>query len=177
MTLNLTSYGAELFVHPIILIIIFVCMIADIKTKQVPHKYLLFLMILSCGIALANSIYSPVIFFVLLYPASDLPERFIQVLVIGSLALLAVLLQPELWMITLSILGLWLLWEFGAMGGADMKLIASTIFIANTPIVLIPMFLIGGIQGLIALVQKKKEIPFVVSIFFGFLFYTFTSTM
>ena len=166
-----------MFVHLIILIILFLCMIDDAKTKQVSHKYLLFLMILSCGIALVNSLYSPVILFVLLFPASDLPERFIRILFIGSLAIITTLLQPTLWMMTLSILGLWLLWEFGGMGGADMKLMASTIFIANTPFVLLPMFLIGGVQGLIASVRKKKEIPFVVSIFFGFLFFTFTLTM
>ena len=166
-----------MFVHLIILFILFICMIADTKTKQVPHKYLLFLLILSFVFALTNSLYSPVIFFVLLFPASELPERFIRVLVIGSLAIIATFLQPAMWMTTLSILGLWLLWEFGGMGGADMKLMASTVFIANTPFILLPMFLIGGVQGLIALVQKKKEIPFVVSIFFGFLFFAFTSTM
>ena len=152
-------------------------MISDIKGHLVPHRLLLTMMVLSIGIALVNSIYSPVIFFALLFPASDLPERFIRVLVIGPLAIIATLLQPALWMMTLSILGLWVLWEFGGIGGADMKLMASVVFIANTPIVLLPMFLIGGIQGLIALFQKKKEIPFVVSIFFVFLIYTFTLTM
>lgn len=166
-----------MIIHLITLLILLSCMIADVRTHRVPNMFLLFLMVLSIGFRLSRSLDSVVIFFVLLFPASDLPKRFIRVLVIGSLAIIATLLQPALWMMILSILGLWLLWEFGGMGGADMKLMASIIFIANTPIVLIPMFLIGGIQGLIAFFQEKREIPFVVSIFFGYLFYTFTSTM
>jgi Flp pilus assembly protein protease CpaA len=166
-----------LTIHLIILFILFICMISDLMANEVSNKIQFLLVIISIAFALINSLYSPVIFFVFLFPISDVHKRSIRVSLIGFLALIAILFQPAIWMITLSILGLWLLWEFGAMGGADMKLMASTIFIANTPLVLLPMFLVGGIQGLIALFQKKNEIPFVVSIFFGFLFYTFTSTM
>ena len=166
-----------MIIHLITLLILLSCMIADVRTHRVPNMFLLLLMVLSIGYGFSRSLYSPVIFFVLLFPISDLGKRSIRILVAIVLALIAILLQPAMWMVTLSILGLWLLWEFRTMGGADMKLMASTIFIANTPIVLLPMFLIGGIQGLIALFQRKKDIPFVFSIFFGFLFYTFTLIM
>jgi hypothetical protein len=49
-------------------------------------------------------------------------------------------------------------------------LIAATLVFGN-PIVLIPIAVSGGIQGVIASLQKKRDIPFVVSIFCGTLLF------
>ena len=64
-----------------------------------------------------------------------------------------------------------MLWEFEVIGGADAKLLIATLFVFNNPIVLIFISIVGGVQGVIAALKKKKEIPFVVSFFCGtFLF-------
>jgi Flp pilus assembly protein protease CpaA len=63
------------------------------------------------------------------------------------------------------------LWEFGILGGADVKLLIAATLVLGNPIVLIPIAVSGGIQGIIASLQKKREIPFVASIFCGTLLF------
>jgi Flp pilus assembly protein protease CpaA len=74
-------------------------------------------------------------------------------------------------MICVLILGVWVLWEYGILGGADVKLLIAAALVLGNPIVLIPISVAGGIQGVIASLQKKKEIPFVASIFCGTLLF------
>jgi Flp pilus assembly protein protease CpaA len=69
------------------------------------------------------------------------------------------------------ILGVWAAWEFGILGGADAKLLIATTLVLANPIVVIPISIAGGIQGIIASLQKKREIPFVTAIFCGTLFF------
>jgi Flp pilus assembly protein protease CpaA len=83
----------------------------------------------------------------------------------------ASIIQPAAALICVLILFVWMLWEFGVIGGADAKLLIVMMLVFNNPIVLIPISIAGGVQGVIAALQKKKEIPFVTSIFCGtFLF-------
>lgn len=62
-------------------------------------------------------------------------------------------------MICLLILVVWVLWEFGVLGGADVKLIIAAALVLGNPIFLIPISIVGGVQGVIASLQKKREIP------------------
>ncbi len=48
-----------------------------------------------------------------------------------------------------------------------MKLIASVLLVFNTPAVLIPILLVGGVQGLITSIRKEEFIPYVLSICLG----------
>lgn len=63
------------------------------------------------------------------------------------------------------------MWELRFLGGADVKLLWAISLIFGTPLVLIPIALFGGIQGGAARARKKKEIPFVLSIFIGTLWF------
>ncbi|MHB0965027.1 MAG: hypothetical protein ACYC36_01110 [Bellilinea sp.] len=49
-------------------------------------------------------------------------------------------------------------------------MIAATLVLGN-PTFLIPISVVGGVQGVIARLQKKKEIPLVISIFCGTLLF------
>jgi len=69
------------------------------------------------------------------------------------------------------ILSIWMLWEFGIMGGADVKLLVAITIMTGNATILIPIAVAGGIQGVIASLRKQREIPFVVSIFCGALFF------
>ncbi len=82
------------------------------------------------------------------------------------------ILQPANLALSLFTLVIWLLWDFGLIGGADAKLLIAVLLVTSNPAVLIPIFLAGGVLGLVARLRKKSEIPFVVSIFSGtFLFF------
>jgi Flp pilus assembly protein protease CpaA len=58
------------------------------------------------------------------------------------------------------------------MGGADMKLMIAATLAFCSPAVLIPITIIGGFQGALALLRKQTSVPYVLSIFLGTLFYT-----
>jgi hypothetical protein len=56
------------------------------------------------------------------------------------------------------------------MSGGDMKLIAAAILAFCSPGVLIPVTLIGGVQGGVALFCNQTFVPYVLSIFLGTMF-------
>ena len=85
--------------------------------------------------------------------------------------MIASFVQPGSVLTIATILGVWAFWEFGILGGADVKILIAAILVLGYPAVLIPVSIVGGIQGVIASLQKKKKIPFVVSIFFGTLLF------
>jgi Flp pilus assembly protein protease CpaA len=87
------------------------------------------------------------------------------------LSVFSAIFQPSAALICLLILVVWALWEFGVLGGADVKLIIAAALVLGNPIFLIPISIVGGVQGVIASLQKKREIPFVVSIFCGTLLF------
>lgn len=80
--------------------------------------------------------------------------------------------QPAAAIICLALFTIWLLWDLGHMGGADMKLMITATLAFCSPAVLIPITIIGGFQGALALLRKQTSVPYVLSIFLGTLFYT-----
>jgi Flp pilus assembly protein protease CpaA len=88
-----------------------------------------------------------------------------------TLAAIVGILQPAQALICVLILVVWQMWEFSILGGADVKLLIAVVLVLGNPLVLIPISIFGGFQGVVAGLQKKREIPFVLSIFCGtFLF-------
>lgn len=85
--------------------------------------------------------------------------------------MIASFVQPGGVLICVTIFSVWVLWEFDILGGADGKLLIAAVLVLGNPAVLIPISIAGGIQGVIASLQKKNEIPFVVSIFCGTLLF------
>lgn len=159
---------------PLVLSALFlVCMIFDLRDHKVPLPITLGALIGSGVYGVFCGLWSPVLLVIALTHVSDFQLREKRLAFAFVLAAFAAIFQPAYAMICALILGIWLLWEFNLMGGADVKLIMAAALALGTPLVVIPIFLIGGVQGAIAFLRKQKEIPFVVSIFTGTLIFAF----
>ena len=67
----------------------------------------------------------------------------------------------------LAIFAAWALWELGATGGADAKIIITLVLLFGNGLVFLPIIFVGGIQGLLGLSTHQKTIPYTVSITLG----------
>jgi Flp pilus assembly protein protease CpaA len=118
-----------------------------------------------------NGLWVPVLLTIILTLVSDFNPRAKRLAIALISSVIASFVQPGGVLICATILSVWVLWEFSILGGADVKLLIAAILILGDPAVLIPISIVGGIQGVIASLQKKKEIPFVASIFCGTLLF------
>ena len=149
-----------------------VCMIFDLRDHKVPFQLTVSAMVGSGVYALLRGVWSPVLLMATLTHVSDFLPREKRLFFAFFLSVFAAIFQPAHAMVCALILGVWLMWEFGKMGGADVKLIMAAALTLGTPLIVIPISLAGGVQGMIALLRKQKEIPFVVSIFAGTIIFT-----
>jgi len=146
-------------------------MIYDLRNHEVPM-----FMTLGCRVgagvyALFNGLWAPVVSTIALILVSEFPIREQRLAYAVTLSVFAGIFQPSAALICILILCVWTLWEFDLIGGADVKLLITTMVVTGNPAILIPIFLAGGIQGVIASMRKQKEIPFVVSAFCGSLLF------
>ena len=154
-----------------LLALLFICMIYDLRDQQVPMLLTVGGLVGAGVYALFRGLWAPVLLTFALILVADFNLRTKRLVFALTLTGLAALIQPTDALICAFILVIWMLWEFGVIGGADAKLLIATMFVFNNPFVLIFISIAGGVQGVIAALRKKKEIPFVVSIFCGtFLF-------
>lgn len=161
-----------------LLVLFCICMIYDLRDHQVPIPLTVGGLVSAGVYALFSSLWIPVLLTLSLIFVADIRSRTKRLAFALTLAGLAALVQPADALICVLILFVWMLWEFGVLGGADAKLLIAAILVLNNPIVLIFISIAGGIQGVFAALRKKKEIPFVVSIFFGtglFVLYSYLS--
>jgi hypothetical protein len=75
--------------------------------------------------------------------------------------------QPDQIYAALVCFGVWALWEIGATGGADAKLIITLVLLFANGLLFIAIVLVGGLQGMVGLIGKRKTIPYTVSIAAG----------
>ena len=154
-----------------LLALLFVCMIYDLRDQRVPILLTVGGLVGAGVYALLHGLWTPVLLTIALIFVADFKPRTKRLVFALTLSALGALIQPATALICVLILAVWMLWEFGVLGGADAKLLIAAILVLNSPIVLIFISIAGGVQGVIAALQRKKEIPFVVSIFCGtFLF-------
>ena len=149
-----------------------VCMIFDLRDHKVPLPLTLGALAGAGVYALLCGLWSPVLLVASLTHVSDFQPREKRLYFAFVLAAFAAIFQPVHTLVCAILLGVWLMWEFGQMGGADVKLIMAATLVLGTPLIIIPISLAGGVQGAIALLRKQKEIPFVVSIFAGTVLFT-----
>ena len=150
-----------------LLVLSFVCMIYDLRDQKVPMPLTVGGLVAASMCALFHSLWAPLLLTFVLILVADFNPRTKRLVFALTLSGLAALIQPATSLICILILTLWMLWEFGIIGGADAKLLIASMLVFNNPFVLIFISIVGGVQGVIAALQKKKEIPFVVSIFCG----------
>lgn len=146
-------------------------MVYDLRNHQVPMPLTVGGMVGAGVYALFNGLWAPVLLMIALTHVSDFNPREKRLAFALALSSFSAIFQPAAGLICLLILVVWVLWEFGVLGGADVKLIIAAALVLGNPIFLIPISIVGGLQGVIASLQKKREIPFVVSIFCGTLLF------
>ena len=154
-----------------LLALLFVCMIYDLRDQRVPMLLTVGGLVGAGVYALCRGLWAPVLLTIALILVADFNPRTKRLVFAMTLTGVATMVQPAAVLLCVLILAVWMLWEFEVIGGADAKLLIATLFVFNNPIVLIFISIVGGVQGVIAALKKKKEIPFVVSFFCGtFLF-------
>jgi hypothetical protein len=146
-------------------------MVYDLRNHQIPTPLTVGGMVGAGVYALFNGLWAPVLLMIALTHVSDFNPREKRLAFALTLSAFSAIFQPATALICALILGFWVLWEFGTLGGADVKLLIAATLVFGNPIVLIPIAVSGGIQGVIASLQKKRDIPFVVSIFCGTLLF------
>lgn len=102
---------------------------------------------------------------------SDFKPREKRYAFAGVVSAFAAIFEPATTLTVAILVLVWLLWEIGAMGGADAKLLMVIALLFPQPWIFLWIALAGGVQGLVALAMLKKEVPYIVAIFAGaFLF-------
>ncbi len=95
------------------------------------------------------------------------PKWRIPLACLASVFAMSIHSAPESIFTILVIFAAWALWEIGATGGADAKIIITLVLLLGNGLLFIPIVLAGGVQGLVGLITKKKTIPYTVAITLG----------
>lgn len=144
----------------------------DLHSREVPTWLTLTMLVGSGVYAIYHSLWMPSLLTIALCLISEMvipfQRRSFAVVISGFSAIF----QPATAIICLALFTIWLLWDLGHMGGADMKLMIAATLAFGNPAVLIPITIVGGFQGAVALLRKQTSVPYVLSIFLGTLFYT-----
>ncbi len=145
------------------------CVIFDLRFRQVPPLLTIPPLVLSGLWRLIQGEWSIVILVVALILISDFrwPKWRIPLACLVTKLTLTITSPPETIYALLVIFAAWALWEIGATGGADAKLIISLVLLFGNGLFFIPIVMAGGIQGLVGLISRKKTIPYTVAITLG----------
>ncbi len=157
--------------QPILLLILIVwllvCMLYDLCSRQVPGKLTLYPLIAAGVYGLFQGKWMPVLLMLALIFISDWEPRSRRLLFASVIAAFTVIFDGSAIVPVASLFTIWLLWEMGAMGGADAKLLMVIILVVGNPWVLAFIALAGGIQGVVGIVTRRRTVPYVVAIFAG----------
>jgi len=144
----------------------------DLRSREVPTWLTLAVLLGSGAYAIYRGLWMPALLTIALYLISEIsiPLQRRSFAVVASA--FAAIFQPSSTILCLALFTIWLLWDLGYMGGADMKLMIAATLAFGGPAVLIPITIMGGFQGVAALLCKQTSVPYVLSIFLGTLVYT-----
>lgn len=145
------------------------CVVSDLHSRQVPTLLTIPPLALSALWRLFQGGWAVVVLVVALILISDFrwPKWRIPLACLASVLALSLNSVPESIYAILVVFASWALWEIGATGGADAKLIISLVLLFGNGLIFIPIVLVGGVQGLIGLIARKKTIPYTVAITLG----------
>jgi hypothetical protein len=124
--------------------------------------------------AVFHGLWMPALLLVVLGLVSEMTIPVQRQSIPAVLSAFAAIFESASAMLCLALFTIWFLWDLDKMGGADMKLIAAIILAYCGPGDLIPIKLVGGLQGLVAMVRKQTSVLYVLSIFLVTLFSTLT---
>jgi Flp pilus assembly protein protease CpaA len=145
------------------------CVVFDLRSRQVPALLTIPPLIISALWRLFQGEWPVVVLVVVLILISDLPwpKWHIPLACLATVLALSIPDTSENFYALLVIFVTWAMWEISVMGGADAKIIISLVLLFGNGLLFIPIVMVGGIQGLLGLITKKKTIPYTVAITFG----------
>ena len=145
------------------------CVIYDLRSRQVPTLLTVIPLILAAAWRLFQGGWQLVLLTVALILVSDLPQSKWRIPLgcFAASAGLSIAGSPDVVYAMLVIFAVWALWEIGATGGADAKIIIGLVLMFADGLLFIPIVLVGGFQGLAALIVRRKTIPYTVAITLG----------
>lgn len=145
------------------------CVIFDLRSRQVPTLLTVIPLLLAVAWRLSQGGWQLVLLTVALTLLSDLPQAKWRVPLGCCTAIIGLSIagSPDEVYAMLVIFAVWALWEIGATGGADAKIIITLILLFANGLLFIPIVLVGGVQGLAALIVRRKTIPYTVAITLG----------
>lgn len=154
---------------PALLLWLGICVVFDLRTRQVPTPLTIIPLFLAAGWRLSLDGWQLVLLTAVLVLLSHLPRAKWRIplgccAAIGGISIAG---SPDKVYALLVIFAVWALWEIGATGGADAKIIIALVLFFADGLLLVPIALAGGIQGLAALIAGRKTIPYTVAITFG----------
>jgi Flp pilus assembly protein protease CpaA len=147
------------------------CITCDLKTRQVPNVLTLSALLLASVWRTIAGDWLVVGLVVILIAISDLP-RTPRILLAWAAWVICILFgSTAQGNLSIALFASWLLWELGAMGGADAKMLTALLLLTGNPLLLGAVLLAGGLQGLIGLLRKEKTVPYTVAIAAGIVWY------
>jgi Flp pilus assembly protein protease CpaA len=165
--LNLVELGSL----PFVLAWLGWCIRHDLRYREVPNLITVIPMAMACLVGVLFDRWAAAFLVVVLILLADI-DSYRAVLSIITTAIIA-LISPAQSLICVSIFLVWLFWEKGALGGADAKILIALLLLWGNPSLLIWIALAGGLQGLVAWLRKRPEIPYTVAILVGSLGFWF----
>ena len=157
------------FFIALVLIWLSVCVAYDLKTRQVPNLLTLLPLVLVSIWRLTSGDWQPIFLIMVLILISDLPKAGWRI----PLGILAAVIAAGFAGFTekppqiVVLIVVWAVWERGLLGGADAKIILALVLLFADGRLLLPILIVGGLQGLVALTLKRKQIPYTLSIAIG----------
>jgi hypothetical protein len=145
------------------------CVYFDLRSRQVPMLLTVIPLLLAAVWRLFQGDWQLVLLTVVLTLLSDLSwaKWRIPLGCCAAVVGLSIAGSPDEVYAMLVIFAVWALWEIGATGGADAKIIIALVLLFANGLLFIPIVLVGGVQGLGALIAKRKTIPYTVAIILG----------
>lgn len=161
--------SAQVIVWALLLAWLAVCVIFDLHSRQVPVFLTVLPLILAAIWQLIQGGWQLVALVALLVLISDLPKAKwrIPIACAATILSLSIAGSPGIVYAMLVVFAVWALWEIGVSGGADAKIIIALVLFFADGLLFIPIVLVGGVQGLVGLIARRKTIPYTVAIALG----------
>lgn len=164
-----SSLPAQIIAWALLLAWLAVCVTFDLRSRQVPAFLTVLPLILAATWQLIQGGWQLVALVALLVLISDLPKAKwrIPIACAATILSLSIAGSPDIVYAMLVVFAVWALWEIGASGGADAKIIIALVLFFADGLLFIPIVLVGGVQGLVGLIARRKTVPYTVAIALG----------
>jgi Flp pilus assembly protein protease CpaA len=164
-----SNLSSQVIVWSLLLTWLTICVVFDLRSRQVPTSLTVIPLTVAGLWSLFQGGWQLVLLVVLLILISDLPQSKWRISVACAATILALSISGHSGIVyaMLVVFAVWALWEIGAMGGADSKIIMALVLFFANGVLFIPIVMVGGIQGLVGLIARRKTIPYTVAITLG----------